>query len=237
MKGHRFYDWAVIDLAGHGSGHHQLLIRRNRATGELAYYRCFSPQPVPLTKLVRVTGSRWRVKETFQAEKGLVDSMSTRFAATPPGPDGSPRPCSPTPSSPSSVRRTRQTVPPPCLECQRFGQSARMNDAPTTVKKEGRGDLLLRIGGRFARVEPRRRMRDYVRGLLGPGAVRMAGSSPHTPVTPPPTGCSVCSPGTAGMLMRSAITARLRRRVSWRGRRRVDHRQHRLREEGHHVRR
>ena len=29
-------------------------------------------------------------------------------------------------------------------------------------------DLLLRVGGRFGRVEPRRRMRDYVRGLLGP---------------------------------------------------------------------
>jgi SRSO17 transposase len=28
--------------------------------------------------------------------------------------------------------------------------------------------LLQRVGGRFGRVEPRRRMRDYVRGLLGP---------------------------------------------------------------------
>lgn len=28
--------------------------------------------------------------------------------------------------------------------------------------------LLLRVGERFSRVEPRRRMRDYVRGLLGP---------------------------------------------------------------------
>ncbi|MFJ6645925.1 IS701 family transposase [Streptomyces sp. NPDC091290] len=71
-KGHRFYDWAVIDLTGPCPGHHQLLIRRNRATGELAYYRCFSPRPVPLTKLVRVAGSRWRVEETFQTEKGLA---------------------------------------------------------------------------------------------------------------------------------------------------------------------
>ncbi|MFB7669670.1 transposase, partial [Kitasatospora sp. NPDC056138] len=30
------------------------------------------------------------------------------------------------------------------------------------------GGLLLRIGARFTRVEPRRRVRDYVRGLLGP---------------------------------------------------------------------
>lgn len=29
-------------------------------------------------------------------------------------------------------------------------------------------DLFLRAGHRFSRVEPRRRMRDYVRGLLGP---------------------------------------------------------------------
>ncbi|MER6618691.1 IS701 family transposase [Streptomyces xantholiticus] len=71
-KGHRFYDWAVIDLADPGPGHHQLLIRRNRTTGELAYYRCFSPRPVPLTELVRVAGSRWRVEETFQTEKGLA---------------------------------------------------------------------------------------------------------------------------------------------------------------------
>jgi hypothetical protein len=29
-------------------------------------------------------------------------------------------------------------------------------------------DLFLRVSGRFGRVEVRRRMRDYVRGLLGP---------------------------------------------------------------------
>ncbi|MFF7656751.1 IS701 family transposase [Streptomyces sp. NPDC007983] len=71
-KGHRFYDWAVIDLAEPRSGHHQLLIRRNRTTGELAYYRSFSPAPAPLTALVRVAGSRWRVEETFQSGKGLA---------------------------------------------------------------------------------------------------------------------------------------------------------------------
>ncbi|MFD1516987.1 IS701 family transposase [Pseudonocardia yunnanensis] len=71
-KGHRFYDWAVIDTADPGPGHRQLLIRRNRHTGELAYYRCHSPQAVPLSTLVKVAGSRWRVEETFQAEKGLA---------------------------------------------------------------------------------------------------------------------------------------------------------------------
>ncbi|MEU2657240.1 IS701 family transposase [Streptomyces sp. NPDC007325] len=71
-KGQRFYDWAVIALAEPAPGRRQLLIRRNRTTRELAYYRCFSPRPVPLTELVRVAGSRWRVEETFQAEKGLA---------------------------------------------------------------------------------------------------------------------------------------------------------------------
>ncbi|MBV7701060.1 IS701 family transposase [Streptomyces sp. TRM70350] len=71
-KGHRFYDWAVVDLAEARSGSHQLLIRRNRTTGELAYYRCWSPAPVPLATLVRVAGARWRVEETFQAGKGLA---------------------------------------------------------------------------------------------------------------------------------------------------------------------
>ncbi|MGW3636026.1 IS701 family transposase [Streptomyces sp. NPDC005122] len=71
-KGQRFYDWAVIDLAARASGGRQLLIRRNRTTGELAYYRCHSVQLVPLNTLVRIAGSRWRVEETFQAGKGLA---------------------------------------------------------------------------------------------------------------------------------------------------------------------
>jgi hypothetical protein len=53
-------------------GSRQLLIRRNRTTGEPAYYRCYSPRPVPLAELVRVAGSRWRVEEFFQAGKGLA---------------------------------------------------------------------------------------------------------------------------------------------------------------------
>ncbi|MBT3165194.1 transposase [Streptomyces sp. Vc74B-19] len=71
-KGHRFYDWAVLDLTEPAPGSHQLLIRRNRATGELAYYRCWSPAPVPLATLVRVAGSRWWVEGTFQAGEGLA---------------------------------------------------------------------------------------------------------------------------------------------------------------------
>ena len=68
-KGHRFYDWAVIDLADPRPGSRHLLIRRNRSTGELDHYRCYSPAPVPLTVLVRVAGSRWRVEEFLQSAR------------------------------------------------------------------------------------------------------------------------------------------------------------------------
>lgn len=72
-KGHRFYDWAWITIAGTGdtpAGYRWLLARRNRRTGELAYYRCFSPDQVPLGTLVRVAGRRWTIEESFQTSKG-----------------------------------------------------------------------------------------------------------------------------------------------------------------------
>jgi SRSO17 transposase len=72
-KGHRWYDWALVAITtGDPKGHQHLMIRRNRTTGELAYYRCYSPRPVPLSTLVKVAGSRWTVEETFQSSKGLA---------------------------------------------------------------------------------------------------------------------------------------------------------------------
>lgn len=71
-KDHRYYNGAVIDLGAPAPGHRQLLIRRNHTTGELTYYRWHSTVPVPLRSLVRAAGSRWRVEEAFQAEKGLA---------------------------------------------------------------------------------------------------------------------------------------------------------------------
>ena len=53
-------------------GHHWLLIRRNRRTRELAFYRCYAPRHVPLATLVKVAGLRWPVEENFQASKGLT---------------------------------------------------------------------------------------------------------------------------------------------------------------------
>ncbi len=65
-KGERLYDWA---LAGAGPGGHYLLIRRSPASGELAYYRCWSPGGATLAGLVKVAGARWAVEECFQAAK------------------------------------------------------------------------------------------------------------------------------------------------------------------------
>jgi SRSO17 transposase len=78
-KGERYYEWAWID---HTDRAHRddpldtqrwsLLIRRHRHTGELAFYRCYAPEPVPLRELVRVAGRRWTIEEAFQAGKGLA---------------------------------------------------------------------------------------------------------------------------------------------------------------------
>ncbi|HEX2075604.1 MAG TPA: IS701 family transposase [Geodermatophilus sp.] len=76
-KGERRYDWALIALtppvgADQPTGRWWLLVRRHRRTGELAYYRCYAPRPVPLRELVRVAGRRWIIEESFQAGKGLA---------------------------------------------------------------------------------------------------------------------------------------------------------------------
>jgi SRSO17 transposase len=71
-KGHRYHDWAWISIPGSRPGHRWLLIRRTPRTGELAFYRGYAPQQVPLATLVKVAGRRWTVEENFQAGKGLA---------------------------------------------------------------------------------------------------------------------------------------------------------------------
>lgn len=86
-NGFRYYDWAFISLplaADPHGGHHWMLIRRNRSTGELAFYRCWSPQPVALHHLVAVAGRRWSIEESFQATKsglGLDQHQHRRWKA------------------------------------------------------------------------------------------------------------------------------------------------------------
>jgi hypothetical protein len=64
----RFYDWSWVhdhtDLKG---GRHSLLIRRSVDTGEMAFYRCWTPEAVPLTTLITVAGRRWSIEEAFHA--------------------------------------------------------------------------------------------------------------------------------------------------------------------------
>jgi hypothetical protein len=48
------------------------------------------------------------------------------------------------------------------------------SDVEVGVWDDDLESLLLRVGERFGRVEPRRRMRDYVRGLLGPVGRKLA---------------------------------------------------------------
>lgn len=75
-KGHRIYQWALVELAVQGPGHHHLLIRRGRRTGELAFYRTWSPRPVPLRCIVAVAGRRWSIEEGFQTGKELTALVS-----------------------------------------------------------------------------------------------------------------------------------------------------------------
>ncbi|MBO0884276.1 MAG: IS701 family transposase [Mycobacterium sp.] len=89
-KGHRLYDWLLIDPHTHADTNtdtpgHLLLVRRSISNpDELAYYICRGAQPVPLAELVRVAGSRWPVEETFQFAKnetGLDHYQVRRYDA------------------------------------------------------------------------------------------------------------------------------------------------------------
>jgi SRSO17 transposase len=83
-KGDRDYDWAWITITppdGEAAGQHTLLIRRRISDGELAFYRCWSPHPVPLRVLVTVAGTRWNVETCFQTGKriGLDEPQVRRW--------------------------------------------------------------------------------------------------------------------------------------------------------------
>jgi hypothetical protein len=103
-KGHRHDDWAFLRLDHDGPApggqarQHWLMTRRNQRTGAAAYYRCYTPRPVPLAVLVRVAGRRWTIEERFQTGKAWSAWTSTRFAAGGRGTGGSRWRCSPTPS-------------------------------------------------------------------------------------------------------------------------------------------
>ena len=117
-KGQRWYSWALLDIAGDtDSGHHHLLVRRNDKTGELAYYRCYSPDPVTLGDYVRSPDGAGKSRRRSRPARGWPGWTNTRSAPGPPGIDRSPWPSSRTPSWPS---------PPP------------LNDAPKRPARPAR---------------------------------------------------------------------------------------------------
>ena len=74
-KGIRHYDWAVLEVTsddtpgGHEDGHSMLLVRRHRYTGTLSFYRCWTPGPAALSRLIAIAVTRWRIEEDHQLAK------------------------------------------------------------------------------------------------------------------------------------------------------------------------
>jgi SRSO17 transposase len=68
-KGTRHYDWAMLEVTSndtpgwHSDGYSVLLARRHRYTGKLSFYRCWTPEPVPLCRLIAIAVTRWRIEE------------------------------------------------------------------------------------------------------------------------------------------------------------------------------
>jgi hypothetical protein len=67
-KRRRLYDWARVELASPATSGmaRWLLVRRSRASGELAFSACWGPAETSLLGLVRVARTRWAIKEGFQ---------------------------------------------------------------------------------------------------------------------------------------------------------------------------
>jgi SRSO17 transposase len=89
-KGPRLHDWAYLELADLDAGQYNsvlagvwtrgLLIRRNIADGDLAFFSTWCPNGMPMEKLVSVEGHRWAIEESFEAAKNELglDHNETR---------------------------------------------------------------------------------------------------------------------------------------------------------------
>ena len=70
------HDWCYLELAdleGEQSNHHSqvlwtrgLLIRRNIANGDLAYFTTWCPAGTSIKTLVSVEGHRWAIEDSFE---------------------------------------------------------------------------------------------------------------------------------------------------------------------------
>jgi SRSO17 transposase len=89
-KGARLHDWAYVELADldaqafydgpSGTWTRGLLIRRNIADGDLAFFSTWCPAGTKMTTLVRVEGHRWSIEDSFETAKNELglDHNETR---------------------------------------------------------------------------------------------------------------------------------------------------------------
>jgi SRSO17 transposase len=72
-KGPRLHDWAYLELADLNAGEYNsaltgewargLLIRRNIADGDWAFFSTWCPKGTPMQKLVLAEGHRWAIED------------------------------------------------------------------------------------------------------------------------------------------------------------------------------
>jgi SRSO17 transposase len=89
-KGARLHDWAYLELADldgddynsslTGAWTRGLLIRRNIADNDLAFFSTWCPKGTPIEKLVLVEGHRWAIEDSFETAKNELglDHNETR---------------------------------------------------------------------------------------------------------------------------------------------------------------
>jgi SRSO17 transposase len=89
-KGPRWHDWAYIELADLDAGEYNdalkgtwtrgMLVRRNIADGELAFFSIWCPKGTPMKTLVSVEGHRWSIEDSFETAKNELglDHNETR---------------------------------------------------------------------------------------------------------------------------------------------------------------
>jgi SRSO17 transposase len=89
-KGPRLYDWAYVELADldvsaydeglSGLWTRGLLIRRNIADGDLAFFSTWCPAGTDIATVVKAEGHRWAIEDSFETAKNELglDHNETR---------------------------------------------------------------------------------------------------------------------------------------------------------------
>src|SRR4051794_34808605 len=88
VKGPRLYDWAYLELADLDASDYDsgqsglwtrgLLIRRNLADGECAYFTTWCPAGTGIETLVAVEGQRWTIEDGFETSKNELVSTTMK---------------------------------------------------------------------------------------------------------------------------------------------------------------